>query len=70
MGRRERSPGDVIVGDRDGVAVVARDEVDAVIASADRREAKEAGQRSAIERGVSTAELLGLLPVLQGLALT
>jgi 4-hydroxy-4-methyl-2-oxoglutarate aldolase len=62
-------PGDVIVGDRDGVVVVARDEVDAVIASAEAREAKEAEQRSAIERGVSTAELLGLMPVLQRLGL-
>ena len=47
-----------------------RDEVDAVVASADAREAKEAGQRAAIERGESTAELLGLMPVLQRLALT
>jgi len=62
-------PGDVIVGDRDGLVVVARDEVDAVIAKAEAREAKEAEQRSAIERGVSTAELLGLMPVLQRLAL-
>jgi len=62
-------PGDVIVGDRDGLVVVARDEVDAVIAKAEAREAKETEQRSAIERGVSTAELLGLMPVLQRLAL-
>ena len=62
-------PGDVIVGDRDGLVVVAADEVDAVITSALAREAKEAELRDAIERGVSTAELLGLLPTLQRLAL-
>lgn len=62
-------PGDVIVGDRDGVVVVARDEVEAVIAKAEAREAKEAEQRSAIERGASTAELLGLTPVLRRLNL-
>ena len=62
-------PGDVIVGDRDGLVVVARDEVDAVIAKAVAREAKETEQRLAIERGTSTAELLGLMPVLQRLAL-
>jgi 4-hydroxy-4-methyl-2-oxoglutarate aldolase len=62
-------PGDVIVGDRDGLVVVARDGVDAVIAKAVAREAKEAEQRLAIERGTSTAELLGLMPVLQRLAL-
>jgi 4-hydroxy-4-methyl-2-oxoglutarate aldolase len=62
-------PGDVIVGDRDGVVVIAYDEVDGVIASAEAREAKETEQRSAIERGISTAELLGLMPVLQRLAL-
>src|SRR5436305_6534776 len=62
-------PGDVIVGDRDGVVVVAREEVDAVIASAEARETKEVEQRAAIERGVSTAELLGLMPVLRRLRL-
>lgn len=45
------------------------DEVDAGIASADAREAKEAEQLSAIGRGMSTAELLGLTSVLQRLVL-
>lgn len=62
-------PGDVIVGDRDGLVVVAYDDVDAVIASAVARETKEAEQRAAIERGVSTAELLSLLPTLRRLGL-
>jgi len=62
-------PGDVIVGDREGVVVVAADEVETVIASAEAREAKEAGFRAAIARGASTAELLDLLPTLERLGL-
>ena len=58
-------PGDIVVGDRDGVVIVAADEVDSVIRSATEREAKEDGFRAAIESGASTAELLGLLPVLE-----
>lgn len=63
-------PGDVIVGDRDGIAVVAFDEVDAVLASAEKREAKEANFREAIERGSSTAELLDLIPTFERLGLS
>jgi len=53
-------PGDIIVGDRDGIAVVSETEVDEVIASSLAREAKEAQQRKAIEEGVSTVDLLNL----------
>ena len=62
-------PGDVIVGDRDGIAVVAFDEIDAVLESAEKREAKEADFRKAIARGASTAELLDLIPTLERLGL-
>lgn len=63
-------PGDIVVGDRDGLAVVPSGEVDSAIASAVRREEKEAGQRDAIGRGVMTAELLGLTETLRRLGLT
>lgn len=63
-------PGDIIVGDRDGLAVVPAGEVDSAIASAVSREEKEAGQREAIGRGVMTAELLGLTDTLRRLGLT
>lgn len=63
-------PGDIIVGDRDGLAVVPAGEVDSAIASAVAREEKEAGQREAIGRGVMTAELLGLTDTLRRLGLT
>jgi 4-hydroxy-4-methyl-2-oxoglutarate aldolase len=62
-------PGDIVVGDRDGLVVVPPDEVVSVLESARAREAKEAGFRSAIERGASTAELLGLMPTLESLGL-
>jgi 4-hydroxy-4-methyl-2-oxoglutarate aldolase len=54
-------PGDIIVGDRDGLVVVAQDEVDMAIANSIARENKEVQQRKAIEAGSSnTVELLNL----------
>ncbi|RUR67880.1 4-carboxy-4-hydroxy-2-oxoadipate aldolase/oxaloacetate decarboxylase [Variovorax guangxiensis] len=58
-------PGDIIVGDRDGVVVVPRDEVASAISSSLAREEKEAGQRKAIEQGAMTAELLNLTDTLK-----
>ena len=58
-------PGDIIVGDRDGLAVVAKDEVDATIASSIAREQKEDQMRAAIEQGATTAELLQLTEALK-----
>jgi 4-hydroxy-4-methyl-2-oxoglutarate aldolase len=62
-------PGDIIVGDRDGLVVVSPDELSAVLESAQGREAKEAAFKSAIGQGRSTAELLGLMPTLDRLGL-
>lgn len=62
-------PGDIIVGDRDGVAVVPHAEVTSAIASAQARENKEAQQRQAIEAGALTADLLGLTDTLRRLGL-
>jgi 4-hydroxy-4-methyl-2-oxoglutarate aldolase len=54
-------PGDIVVGDRDGLVVVAQDEVDMAIGSSIAREEKEVKQRQAIEAGTSnTVELLNL----------
>ncbi|MDN8615638.1 4-carboxy-4-hydroxy-2-oxoadipate aldolase/oxaloacetate decarboxylase [Variovorax ginsengisoli] len=58
-------PGDIIVGDRDGLAVVPKDEVESAIASSLAREEKEAGQRRAIEEGAMTADLLNLTDTLK-----
>ena len=62
-------PGDIVVGDRDGLVVVARGEVESALASSQAREDKEAGQRRAIEEGVMTAELLGLTETFRRLGL-
>lgn len=62
-------PGDIVVGDRDGVAVVARARIDEVIASGLAREAKEAQMRAAIEQGATTAELMCLGSTFQRLGL-
>lgn len=62
-------PGDIVVGDGDGVAIVARDRVDEVIASALARQSKEAEMRAAIERGATTVELMNLGETLQRLGL-
>jgi 4-hydroxy-4-methyl-2-oxoglutarate aldolase len=61
------SPGDLLVGDRDGVVVIERKAVDDVIRAAENREEHEAEMREALEKGKTTIELLNLLPVLQRL---
>lgn len=58
-------PGDIIVGDRDGLAVVARSEVATTIASSMAREEKEQKMREAIENGASTVELMQLDTILK-----
>ena len=64
------NPGDIVVGDRDGLVVVRQDEVEMAIEKSLAREEKEAGQRQAIEAGTSnTAELLGLTDTLKRLGL-
>jgi 4-hydroxy-4-methyl-2-oxoglutarate aldolase len=62
-------PGDIVVGDRDGLVVVPQDEVAAALENSLAREDKERAQRLAIERGTSTIELLGLQPALDRLGL-
>jgi 4-hydroxy-4-methyl-2-oxoglutarate aldolase len=61
--------GDIVVADRDGVAVVAADRVEAVLTAAIEREQKEACMREAIAQGATTADLLGLMPTLRRLGL-
>ncbi|SDD51083.1 4-hydroxy-4-methyl-2-oxoglutarate aldolase [Variovorax sp. CF079] len=63
-------PGDIIVGDRDGLAVVPQGEVESVIAASLAREEKEEKQREAIAQGSFTSDLLGLTDTLRRLGLT
>jgi 4-hydroxy-4-methyl-2-oxoglutarate aldolase len=58
-------PGDLIVGDRDGVVVVRHEELEAVIRSSRERIAKEDKMREAIEQGATIVQILGLEKKLQ-----
>ncbi|MFF5864368.1 4-carboxy-4-hydroxy-2-oxoadipate aldolase/oxaloacetate decarboxylase [Pseudomonas sp. NPDC012596] len=58
-------PGDIIIGDRDGLVVVERSRVQEVIELSRAREDKEAAIREGIEAGTSTVDLLGLRDTLQ-----
>jgi regulator of RNase E activity RraA len=53
------NPGDVIVGDNDGIVVIAIDAVDDVIAKATAKRDAEAGWIAEIEAGKSLAEVHG-----------
>ena len=58
------SPGDVIVGDADGVVVVPRDSAKAVVAAADQRLAKEDQTRARLKAGELGLDIYGLRDVL------
>ncbi|MFJ3214103.1 4-carboxy-4-hydroxy-2-oxoadipate aldolase/oxaloacetate decarboxylase [Streptomyces flaveolus] len=53
-------PGDIIVGDADGLVRLPVDEVDDALAASEGRAAKEAGFRDRIRAGETTLDLLGL----------
>ena len=52
-------PGDIIVGDCDGVVVVPRDRLDETISAALTREAKEANTMTKLREGKTTLEIYG-----------
>jgi 4-hydroxy-4-methyl-2-oxoglutarate aldolase len=58
-------PGDVVVGDRDGVVVVLAEEVASAAAACDARESKEEVFREQLRSGKTTVELLGLQTLLE-----
>jgi 4-hydroxy-4-methyl-2-oxoglutarate aldolase len=58
------SPGDVIVGDADGVVVVPRDSAKAVVGAADQRLAKEDLTRERLKAGELGLDMYGLRDVL------
>ncbi len=53
-------PGDWVVGDRNGVCVLPADGVDAIVAAARARVAREGTLREEIRRGVPITQVLGL----------
>ncbi|MGP8473875.1 4-carboxy-4-hydroxy-2-oxoadipate aldolase/oxaloacetate decarboxylase [Burkholderia sp. PR2] len=69
IGDVQINPGDIIVGDRDGVVVVPRQLADRTLADSLAREEKEADFRARIKNGATTVELLGLGDMLDQLNL-
>ncbi len=53
-------PGDWVVGDRNGVCVLAADQISEIVVSAEAREQREEGLREQIRKGTPTTEALGL----------
>jgi len=62
-------PGDIIVGDQDGLVVVAHQEAEMVLQKSLAREAKEIWFREQIRNGANTVDLLGLAETLKRLNL-
>jgi 4-hydroxy-4-methyl-2-oxoglutarate aldolase len=63
------NPGDIILGDRDGLVVINLAEIDAVLNASRERERKEDIFRKEIESGKTTVELLGLAKPLESMDL-
>ena len=59
MGAVTIAPGDLVMGDRDGVVVLPRHTVDATVAAAKAREADEIRKIEAIRNGARTLDLYG-----------
>jgi 4-hydroxy-4-methyl-2-oxoglutarate aldolase len=62
------NPGDIIVGDDDGVVVVPRQSVREVLVRCQEREKKEERVRELIEQGKTTLQIYGLDKVIEGIS--
>jgi 4-hydroxy-4-methyl-2-oxoglutarate aldolase len=60
IGGVQIDPGDLVVGDDDGVVVIARDRVAEVARAAQEREASEADVMRRLRAGETTLEIFGL----------
>jgi len=58
------APGDVVIGDADGVVVVPREMVASVVAAANQRLVKEEATRARLKRGELSLDIYGLRDVL------
>ncbi len=52
-------PGDIIIGDRDGVMVVPQDRIDEAIEKSEAREQKEANVRARLNEGETSLQIYG-----------
>jgi 4-hydroxy-4-methyl-2-oxoglutarate aldolase len=64
------NPGDLIIGDRDGLVVVSRDEAEEVLGKSLAREEKEKGIMERLRRGESTLDIYGFGDILKARGLT
>jgi len=62
-------PGDLVLGDDDGLVIVARSEIEEVLKASQERVAKEVKKASELAKGVSSVELNKLEPVFRSLGL-
>lgn len=53
------NPGDIIVGDRDGVVVVPKDSIEETIVNSEAREQKEARTRARLNAGETSLQIYG-----------
>ena len=60
MGNVLVKPGDLIVGDVDGVVAIPREHVDAVLTASEQREATERGILNRLRAGETTLSVFGL----------
>ena len=58
-------PGDLILGDRDGVVVVRREDAAEILQKSKAREEKEQNIKERLRRGESTLEILGFADILK-----
>lgn len=63
-------PGDLILGDRDGLVVVKREEAEEVLQKSLAREEKEGGIKERLRRGESTLDIYGFTDILKARGLT
>lgn len=59
--------GDIIVGDRDGLVVIPKDDYESILARAESRFETELAYREQLLSGATTIDLLGLEPTLKAL---
>ena len=65
VGGAEIRPGDAVILDADGAAVVARERLDEVVAAAREREERERAKRAQLEAGELSYELDGLRAIVE-----
>jgi 4-hydroxy-4-methyl-2-oxoglutarate aldolase len=67
LGGCDVQPGDIIVGDRDGLVVIPSAELDDVMRLAQARDEREAGVRRRIDSGATTVEIFEMAEMLSRL---